>query len=63
MDIPNFRNPRYIVPLAGRLNITAPGICEAAIVDGGQDGFLFAADTAAYSHTGHLTVVEIARHL
>jgi len=51
-------NVQYVVLLYGTINITAPGTRAATIVTGGQNGFLFAADTAATSRTGHETVFE-----
>ncbi|EJD36632.1 hypothetical protein AURDEDRAFT_188330 [Auricularia subglabra TFB-10046 SS5] len=52
----NAPNVQYVVFLSGLAHISLPHGNDSAFVLGGANGFLFAADTAAVSKDGHLTV-------
>ncbi|KAI4159554.1 MAG: hypothetical protein L6R39_000335 [Caloplaca ligustica] len=46
---------QYVVFIAGEAVVTTPETQQAAIIKGGADGLIIAADTAAVSRLGHNT--------
>lgn len=48
--------PQFVAFVAGAAKITIPGSTQEAFVHAGKNGLLFAADTAALSRGGHVTV-------
>ena len=46
---------RYVLFLSGLAHVTLPNSTQEAWIRGGKGGFVFAADTAAVSVSGHIT--------
>ena len=47
---------RYVVLVAGAAHIKIPNSTQEAFIRAGKNGLLFAADTAALSRVGHISI-------
>ena len=56
IDSSNYPFNRYAVFVAGAATISIPGSKVVAHIKAGKNGLVFAADTAALSSVGHVTV-------